>query len=166
MKRRQTAGLLLSLLIWLMCLGAGATEETPTLGFAGKTPPAVGQRVKLLVSHPSYPRLAAFDISVTYLGPLPQTDKLGHPDNTGALYWTPRYGGRLRLLAVAPGSPPLEISRELRLDGPQVPPTWLQLSGLLLGLLLSILLIVLYRRRLRQIYATEQAHVQSSALPQ
>lgn len=166
MNRRQTAGLLLSLLIALMCLGAGASEETPTLGFAGKTPPAVGQRVKLLVNHASYPQLADFDISVTYLGPLPQTDQLGHPDNTGALYWTPRYGGRLRLLAVAPGSPPLEISRELRLDGPQAPPTWLQLSGLSLGLCLSILLIVLYRRRLRRLYQTEQAHGRPSARPQ
>lgn len=137
-----------------LCCGllwpAAATEERPAIGIGGNRPLVAGQIAKVLVSHASHPQLEAFAVSVTYLGPLPQTEELGHPNADGVLYWTPRYGGRIVLKAVDAGPPPLELSRELRVEGPQAVITWLQLSMLLLALGLSLgLAFALHRRQRR-----------------
>ena len=84
--------------------GARATEERPTLGLDGVQYPLVGEPVRVLISHASYPELERFQVKVTYRpnSDVSKEEVLPPPNDFGTLEWTPTAAGITTLTAEAP----------------------------------------------------------------
>ncbi|MBF2054035.1 MAG: hypothetical protein IGS03_11315 [Candidatus Sericytochromatia bacterium] len=84
--------------------GAAATEERPTLGLDGVQYPLVGEPVRVLISHASYPELERFQVKVTYRpnSDVSKEEVLPPPNDFGTVEWTPTAAGITILTAEAP----------------------------------------------------------------
>lgn len=112
--------------------GAWATEERPALGLDGVTYPQVGEPVRLLISHASYPELERFQVKVTYRpnSDVSKSETLPPPNDFGVLEWTPTDAGITTLTAEAPaleGFEPVKLTLQVSVRYGGFP-----LSGLLM----------------------------------
>lgn len=145
------------MLLILLSWPALATPELPALGIGGNGELQVNQPAQVLVSHATHPHLETFTVSVTYHphGPLPQTESIGHPDDDGKLNWTPRQGGSIRLKAIAPGSPLIEISRDFKVAGGHDFPNWFHILGLVMGMLAAFV----WRKQMQRLQREKTAKI-------
>lgn len=110
--------LLLMLAMGLSSLPAQATPEKAVLGLEGGRFPKQGEPVQVLISHPTYPHLEDFEVTVTYRPNSSQSfaEKLPKPNDMGIVTWTPKQAGITTLTAKAPGVPgekQLELSTQV-----------------------------------------------------